>query len=62
MNRDDLWNSRFLELLPCSQFSLVFQVTWFGSQSISTARTPQTIPLYENFTYLTSLLSASVTT
>ena len=44
----------------CSKLCLIFQISWFCSKSISTTGTPQTFPLYEYFTNLTSLLPTYV--
>ena len=47
-------------LNTCAQFCFVFQVSWFGSKSVSTAWTPQTFPFNENLTNLAPSLSRGI--
>jgi len=54
-------NSLCLSLCS-SKFFLILEISRFCSESISTARTPNTFPLNVNFTNLTSFLPRSIST
>ena len=56
------WSNYVRQLLifSCSQLGLIFQIPWLRPKTISTTRTPQTVPFHKYLTYLTSLLTTSV--